>query len=446
MTGFGWLIVLRSHLSKLAASVAAGLCLGGCAATQAIERNAPPTLAIAEAATVPGLTGVRSWGDNVPKDAVQEYHRIFPGLPRIGQSAQRAEGRPVIKVLALSGGGPDGAFGAGLLSGWSARGNRPEFQFVTGISAGALIAPFAYLGPAYDEPMREMWTQYETSELITAQLLPGLLGGSSLADTAPLAALIAKYVDRAFLAKIAAEYNKGRILLIGTTNLDAQRPVVWNMGAIARAGTPAAIDLFRKVLLASAAIPGAFPPVHIKVEADGQSYDEMHVDGGTTREVFITPVQAPLRALDKLYDQPPMREIYIVKNGKIGADYGEVTPKTISIASRAIATLLKRQHAGDIYRIYRAAKDGGADFNLIAVPETFAEKPKQAFDPAYQKALFETGYKIGRGGIGWMKVPPELLPTRAAPRVPVAAVSVAPASVAHTAPAAPGVFDSRSGP
>ncbi len=438
--------VARLHLSKLAVLLAVTLGMGGCAAMQTVERKAPPNLAVAEAATIPGLIGVRSWGDFVPTDAVREYHRIFPELPALGRTAPRVDGRPVIKVLALSGGGPDGAFGAGLLSGWTARGNRPEFQIVTGISAGALIAPFAFLGPAYDDQMREIWTQYETSELITAQLLPGLLGGSSLADTAPLAALIAKYVDRGFLAKITAEYNNGRILLIGTTNLDAQRPVVWNMGAIARAGTPAAIELFRQVLLASAAIPGAFPPVNIKVVADGQSFDEMHVDGGTTREVFISPVQAPLQALDKLYDQKPLREFYIVKNGKIGADYGEVKPKTIAIASRAIATLLKRQHAGDIYRIYRAAKDSGADFNLIAVPEDFAEKPKQAFDPVYQRALFETGFKMGRAGIGWMKVPPELLPTPPAPREPLVAVTMARAEPRQRAPVATGIFDGLAGP
>ena len=444
MIALRWLAIARPHMLRLVATLAVGLTAGACATIQAIERKAPPNLAIAEAATVPELIGVRSWGDFVPTDAVREYHRIFPGLPQLGQTAQRSGGRPVIKILALSGGGPDGAFGAGLLTGWSARGSRPEFELVTGISAGALIAPFAFLGADYDDQMREIWTQYETSELITAQLLPGLLGGSSLADTAPLAALIAKYVDRAFLAKIATEYAKGRILLIGTTNLDAQRPVVWNMGAIARAGTPAAIELFRQVLLASAAIPGAFPPVNIKVVADGQSYDEMHVDGGTTREVFITAVQAPLRALDKLYDQPPVREIYIIKNGKLGADYGEVKPKTIAIASRAIATLLKRQHAGDIYRIYRAAKDSGADFNLIAVPEVFAEKPKQAFDPVYQRALFDTGYRMGRSGIGWMKVPPELLPTPPAPSVPLTVARATP--VVLKAPVATGIFDSLSGP
>jgi len=400
----------------------AAVALAGCASMQ---RQAAPTLAHAEAGMVPGFTGIRSWGDFNPKEPLREYARLFPGLPRLGSAGERADGRPVIRVLALSGGGTDGAFGAGLLNGWSESGRRPSFHVVTGISAGALIAPFAYLGPAYDQKMRKVWTEYETNELVTAQLLPGLLGGASLADTKPLADVIAKYVDRALLRRVAGEYNKGRILLIGTTNLDAQRPVVWNMGEIARKGTPEAVDLFRAVLLASAAIPGAFPPVNIKVEADGEAFDEMHVDGGTTREVFVSPINAPARSFDPLYPVRPHWEFYVVKNGKLGSSYKQVKPTTISISFRAIETLLKRQNAGDIYRVYRAAQDAGADFNLMAVPETFSFTPKQALDPAYQEALFQTGFEIGRSGKPWMKTPPELV-AKASPRsVPGAATLAA---------------------
>lgn len=395
--------------------------LGACASMQ---RQAPPTLAQAEAAMVPGFAGIRSWGDYNPKDPIGEFNRMFPEVPRLVLTSERADARPVVRVLALSGGGPDGAFGAGLLSGWTASGQRPVFQVVTGISAGALIAPFAFLGPAYDQKMREVWTEYETNELITAQLLPGLLGGPALADTTKLAEVIAKYVDRTLLRRVAQEYARGRILLIGTTNLDVQRPVVWNMGAIARVGTPEAIELFRKILLASAAIPGAFPPVNIKVEADGQVFDELHVDGGTTREVFVSPFITPLRTFDRLFPKPPVWEFYIVKNGKLGTNFKEVKPTAVSISVRAIETLLNRQNAGDIYRVYRSARDGGADFNLMAVPETFAVQPKQAFDPVYQEALFETGFKLARNGIRWMKVPPELVPTSSPSRV-VPAVEVA---------------------
>lgn len=407
---------VRELLRIWAVLLVAAVLLPACAS---IQRLAPPNLTQAETAMVPGFTGIRSWGDYNPKDPIGEFNRLFPGLPRAADTTARADGRPLVRVLALSGGGPDGAFGAGLLTGWTASGKRPQFHVVTGISAGALIAPFAYLGPAYDDKMREIWTEYETSELVTAQLLPGLLGGPALADTSKLASLIAKYVDRAMLRRIAAEYAKGRILLVGTTNLDVQRPVVWNMGAIARHGTPEAIELFRSILLASAAIPGAFPPVQIRVTAEGQSYDEMHVDGGTTREVFVSPVVTSLKKLEPMYPKPPVWEFYLIKNGKLGTSYAHVKPNTISISLRAIQTLLSRQNAGDIYRIYRAATDGGADFNLMAVPESFAVVPKQAFDPEYQGALYETGYNLARSGIAWMKVPPELIPTSSPTRSPL---------------------------
>lgn len=389
------------------------LAAGGCAAT--VTRNAVPDQRLALKASLPSQPGVRAWADEVPRDVAAEIRKRLPNLPRLAGSAKRIDGRPVVDILALSGGGSDGAFGAGVLTGWTRRGDRPEFAVVTGVSAGAIIAPFAFLGPRYDSPMKEVWTKYETTEIVTAQVLPGLLGGSSLADTAPLAALIAKYVDQRFLRAVAAEYRRGRLLLIGTTNLDAQRPVVWNMGEIAISGHSDALQLFRDVILASAAIPGAFPPVSIKVEAEGKAYEEMHVDGGTTREVFVSPMQVPLKDFDKLYDAPPIRRLYLIKNGKLVPEYQAVQRTTISIAARAISTLIKSQHQGEIHLIYRRARDGGADFNLLGVPADFKETPKQAFDPAYQSRLFDLGERIGRNGGPWMKVPPSIVP--GAPRL-----------------------------
>ena len=387
--------------------------LAGCA-SMATLRNAPSDPAIAQRATLPDLPNVRFWADEVPANPAAELKRRVPSLQKLAQNSQRsADGRPIVNILALSGGGGDGAFGAGLLAGWSARGDRPKFEVVTGVSAGAIIAPFAFLGPRYDARMKDIWTRYGTSELITAQILPGLLGGSALADTAPLEALIAQYVDRRMLREIAAEYRSGRMLLLGTTNLDAQRPVVWNMGEIAANQHPSAVELFRKIILASAAIPGAFPPVSSDVQADGQRYEELHADGGTTREIFISPVDAPLKAFDPLYDTPPLRRIWIIKNGKLAPEYDVVTKQTIPLSVRAIYTLIKSQSLGDIYRTWRMAQDAGADFNLQSVPPTFTVKAKEAFDPDYQAALYDTGYKIGRAGT-WSKRPPVQRPVTAA--------------------------------
>ncbi|WP_244512414.1 patatin-like phospholipase family protein [Filomicrobium insigne] len=381
---------------------------GGCATLDL--RDGIDDARLARQAVVAGLPGVRFWGDEVPADIGAEVKRRLPNMPGFSLASAKLKERPVVDILALSGGGGDGAFGAGLLAGWTARGDRPEFEVVTGISAGAIIAPFAFLGPQYDKDLEEIWTGYKTSQIATAQILPGLLGGPALADTAPLKALIARYVDHRMMREIAHEYQRrGRILLVGTTNLDAQRPVVWNMGEIAASKHPNALHLFRDVILASAAIPGAFPPVDIKVQVDGKIYSEMHVDGGTTQEIFVSPVKVPFRAFDRLYKKPPVRRIYIVNNAKIDPEQKVIRSQTIPIASRAISTLIKSQSQGEIYRIYRMAKDAGADFNFIAVPREFEVQSEQFFDPVYQRALFDEGYKVGKAGNRWLKQPPDTI-------------------------------------
>ncbi len=394
----------RANFAKLTAAIVVALGLSACAAD--IVRNGITSAELADHAVVHDMRGIRYWGDEKPADFMAELRRRLPNLPRLAQGSTRINGRPVVETLALSGGGGDGAFGAGILTGWTERGDRPQFEVVTGVSAGAIIAPFAYLGPRYDRALKEIWTQYQTSQLVTAQILPGILGGSSLADTTPLENLIAQYADKQLLREVAAEYRKGRLLFVLTTNLDAQRPVVWNLGEIAASGHPNALELFRKAIMASAAIPGAFPPVAFPVEVDGKKYDELHVDGGTTREVFVLPVNVPFKTYDRLYDKPPIRRLYIVKNGKIAPEQQVVNAKTLDIVSRSISTLIKNQNLGELYRIHRMAQDAGADFNFIAVPVTFNVKSNQFFDPAYQSALFEEGRKMGAAGVPWKKTPP----------------------------------------
>jgi predicted acylesterase/phospholipase RssA len=315
--------------------------------------------------------------------------------------------RPVVEYLALSSGAGDGAFGAGLLAGWTKRGDRPQFEVVTGVSAGALTAPFAYLGPEYDRVLREIWTKYDTADLATPQILAGLFGAESFADSTPLRKLIAKYVTRALLDRVAREYRNGRVLLIGTTNLDAQRPVIWNMGEIANNPHPYAVELFQQVLLASASIPGAFPPVHIKVRVGDQILEEMHVDGGPTRQVFVAPANLSLRTFDKLYPKPPIRRIYVVKNGKLNPEYEAVQANTLAISARSLFTITKSQSIGDINRIYATAERDDAEFRLAAIPGNFATKQTEVFDPVYMKELYEVGYQLGRGGYPWMRIPPE---------------------------------------
>jgi hypothetical protein len=378
---------------------------GACART---ERHPVPAALVSEA-KVPITGATRFWGDEVPKDIIAFVRTHMPSVQRMAAGATMRNGRPHVEYLALSGGADDGAFGAGLLTGWSKRGDRPRFEVVTGVSAGALIAPYAYLGPRYDAQLAELWNNFDSSSVATPQVLAGLLGADALADSTPLRSLIAKHVDRRMLAEIAQEYRNGRLLLIGTTNLDAQRQVIWNMGeiAVAAGNDPEAAQLFRDVLLASASLPGIFPPVHVKVRIGDKVFEEMHVDGGPTRQVFLAPAQFSLKTFDKLYAKPPQRTIYVVRNGKIGPEYEAVQSNVLAISARSLFTLTKNQGMGDLNQIYATAVRDGAAFRLASIPTSFNVKSTKAFDPAYMRPLFEVGHRLGQSGNAWAHTPPE---------------------------------------
>jgi predicted acylesterase/phospholipase RssA len=354
-----------------------------------------------------GSSPIRYWGDTLPPNAdamvKEKWAQVRANRPQF-----LAKGRPTVNMLAISGGGSDGAFGAGLIAGWTASGKRPEFDVVTGVSTGALTAPFVFLGPRYDAALKDVYTQSTTADIADAQPVRGLLGGDALASNAPLAKVIASYVTPEFLAEVAAEYRKGRRLLIGTTNLDAQRPVIWDMGQIAAIGTPEALDLFRKVLLSSAAIPAVFPPGFISVDADGSIYDEMHVDGGATREVFLLPTQFMASKIDPTIGVHPIRRVYIIRNGRVAPEWKAVKARTLSIAGRAVSTLIKNQGIGDLYELYEFSKRNGADYNLAVIPGDFPDTSTSAFDPKYMTALFDKGFSLAEAGYAWKKVPPRL--------------------------------------
>jgi hypothetical protein len=392
---------------KLATLLLLSALLGLSQGCSTVGGRNPVPLHLMPAASVPGMGPIRYWGDEVSTDLVAEFRRSLAYAPRLAESPPE-NGKPIVNLLAISSGGDDGAFAAGLLVGWTRTGRRPRFEVVTGVSAGALIAPFAFLGPAYDRQLIAMWTRYGTRDLIINKPLAALFGGNALADTGPLADLIAQYIDQRLLDTIAAEYHKGRILLIGTTNLDAQRPVVWNMTQIAASRHPASVTLFRQVLLASTSIPGIFPPVHIQVEAGGELREEMHVDGGTTQKVFIAPMQLRLHMLDPLYSAPPQYRIFVINNTRLAPEWDPAENESRAIAERSIRTLSKSQGAGDLIRLYVFAKRDGAEFYLASIPAGFPAKSKEPFDRQYMRALFDLGFVQARAGYRWLPAPPEL--------------------------------------
>jgi hypothetical protein len=380
------------------------LLLGLSACGTLVRLDAPPSAAT-DTLAVLGVPNARFWLDAGSEPlmreaqlmAAREAARLPPGPP------------PRAHFLALSGGGDNGAFGAGLMVGWSASGTRPEFNVVTGISAGALIAPFAFLGPDYDPQLREVFTGLAARDLLiiprAVAAMFKLVFSDAVADTSPLAEVIARHANEAMLAAIAREYARGRLLMIGTTNLDLQRPVVWNIGAIAASGHPEALTLFRNVLLASAAIPGAFPPVLVDVEHEGQRFQEMHVDGGAAMQVFLYPPGFTLAQAGATRRSPRPRTVYVIRNGRIDVEAGSTTRGVLSIARRSASTLLHFSGLGDINRIWLLTQRDGVDFRLAYISRDFQAPRGEPFDSAFMQALFDYGYAQGLSGERWMPIP-----------------------------------------
>ena len=366
-------------------------------------------------AVVPGAGDIRYWGDGMSpgfgRDLLESFNREVAARRAAGQQGAL----PPANYLAISGGGENGAYGAGLLVGWTTAGTRPNFKMVTGISTGALTAPFAFLGPDYDAQLREVYTTLSGKDILTTRSVFAAILDDAMADNAPLRQTLSRYVNQAILDAIAAEHRKGRILLIGTTDLDARRPVIWNITKLADTGHPKALELLQTILIASAAIPGAFPPVMIDVEVDGKPYQEMHVDGGASSQVFLYPPELEVAKASRDLNIVRERHVYILRNARLDPEWAEVERQTFSIAQRAISSLIQTQGVGDLYRIYAAAQRDGIDFNLTYIPESFDTPLKTPFETAYMKELFEVGYKFGASNKKWEKVPPGFLATPATP-------------------------------
>ncbi|MGB5464854.1 MAG: patatin-like phospholipase family protein, partial [Sedimenticolaceae bacterium] len=293
-----------------------------------------------------------------------------------------------------------------LLLGWTATGERPEFTMVTGVSTGALTAPFAFLGPDYDDELREVYTTTTTEDIAVKRSWLDAAFGDSVTDTAPLQKLIAKYIDPEMIDAIAREHEKGRRLFIGTVNLDAGRSVIWNIGAIAASDYPQKMALIREILRASAAIPVAFPPVMISVEAEGGQYDEMHVDGGTGSQVFVYPAAIDWKLITEKLKVRGKPQVYVIRNSFLDPDYNGMTRSVFPIAVRTIDSLIRTQGVGDLYQIYALCKRDGNDFHLAYIPSDFTYEPAEGFDPVYMQKLLDYGYQRAVQGYPWETAPP----------------------------------------
>lgn len=323
------------------------------------------------AATIAGFPDARVWGDTV-----EDFKKVLP--PASGP------------WLAMSGGGADGAFAAGVLNGWTQSGKRPEFTVVTGVSIGALLAPYAFLGSKFDEEARQVMTT-----ITSADIFEDRPTHESFLDTWPLRRLIEKRVTPELVAAVAAEHKKGRRLLVVTTNADAGRRVIWDMGAIAQKGDEPAIKLFRNVLLASSAIPGFFEPVLIDVEANGKKFREMHIDGSVTSPFFVAP-EALLEPGNTL--RLPATDIYIVLNGRLSPDFYPPERKTIAILSRLISVVLRSGLRAEAMLFAANAQRLGVPMYVAQVSDSFNHPAYGLFDEKYMKALYKHGLERTRDG------------------------------------------------
>jgi predicted patatin/cPLA2 family phospholipase len=393
----------------LPSMVALGVCaaqLSACVA--AFPRNSVPQQ-YASAAGVPGYRrNIRIWGDSYASYPDQRLVRLRNERLKASKTDPSLNMRD-LNALTLSGGGSNGAFGAGVIVGWTKTGTRPKFDIVTGISAGALIAPFAFLGPSYDAELEAGFTTVTDANIYIKRGLIAALSDGSFASNAPLTKLLDEHITDRMLDEVAREYSKGRRLFVGTTNLDADRAVIWDMGAIAASGRPDRMKLFKEIILASTSVPSIFPPVNLEVTAAGRTYHEMHVDGGTANEVFLMPAGLTLGELDKTLHTRFKVRLYVIRNGRTTPEYSSVKAGLTDIAEKAVSSLIKAQGIGDLYRLYAIAERDGIDYNYVDIPTDFTLKAKSPFDNKFMRALYTEGYEMGRNGVPWKKAPPGFL-------------------------------------
>jgi predicted acylesterase/phospholipase RssA len=315
---------------------------------------------------------------------------------------------PKKNILVISGGGAYGAYPAGVLFGWTESGTRPEFDVVTGISTGALIAVFAFLGPSVDCELREAYTTLSDDDVYRRRRFPFALTAESLTVNDRLARHIATYATRERIAQVAAEHRRGRRLYVGTSDLDLRRGIFWDMREIAGRGTPESDELFRKVLLASAAIPGFFPPVPIEVTVDGRRYVERHVDGGTTSSMFFAPPYVPPEQRDALppnwlYDS----NLYILVAGKVYPDPTPVKSRSLAIAGNAISTIIYDQTRSDLHKLFLLSIITGLNYNVSVMPKDLpAPIESTTFDPEQMTVMFEAGRYWALTDRKWRDSPP----------------------------------------
>jgi len=398
------LVTVRIRHTALAVAIGGSVLLAACATA---PRSPPVTVAESTGAYMLGIPNARFYimdTAGLTKEFIASSQREIDSRRQAGLEGPL----PPAAMLAISGGGDSGAYGAGILVGWTARGDRPVFKGVTGVSTGALSAPFAFLGSQYDDDLKAIYTTISAKDIFKARGALAAVSDDAMSDTAPLHALVSRYLDDQMVRRIAEEYAKGRLLLIMTTNMDAGEPCVWNIGAIAASGQPGARELIIKILMASSAIPAMFPPQMFDLEVNGQHRQEMHADGGVFAQAFLYPPNIDFQEASKLGGVHRQRDAYIIRNGQLLEDPSTVDRKTLSIATRAASLMISSSGINDMYRIYMTASRDHVGYHVTYIPDAFTEPYKGPFDQAYMTKLYDFGFQRGRAGDEWESQPPHM--------------------------------------
>ena len=367
-----------TRLFALLACTVSLIALGGCA-PMAIRASSAP---VAE-----------EQGDSPQTVRTLQADQRFTEVP-LSSLAERLHARrpeEAVSILALSGGGADGAFGAGALVGLARSGTRPRFAVVTGVSAGALIAPYAFLGPDWDDQLTDAYTSGRAEHLLQPRGL-GVLFGSSVYSGSPLAQLVDHYLSDALIEAVAREAAGGRLLLVATTNVDTGETVVWDLGSIALNGGSRAKAEFRDVLVASASVPGMFPPVIMRVPEHGASYEEAHVDG-TASVPFLAPAAFTSR---------PATAVYVLVDGSLSEQPLSVPLRFRSILSRSISTGLTHMVRTELELTAATTQLNGAGLEYSAIPVAYPNLAAFDFSASGMRSLFDYGYQCARAGRLWI--------------------------------------------
>jgi len=362
------------------------MALVGCAALP--RRDAPPTL-FSRATPVGFSSEVRF----LSADRASVESKSAANLPRLKGSSKDG----IVRALVLSGGGAGGAFGAGALVGLSRRHERPQYDLVTGVSAGALIAPFAFLGPKWDSQLTEAFTSGRGERMSLGGLLAVPFGARR--RSAALSSLVDHYVTSDLIKAVAEETASGRLLWVATTDLDKEETVIWDLGAIAARGGEPARKLFRDVLVASASIPGVFDPVLIHVQEAGVSYDEMHVDGSASTSLFVAPVAASFALLDQ--HSLDGARVYVLINGQI-IDAPATTPfKLGPIVSRTLSVALKHMSRAQVVAVNQFAEKYRMSVQSTYLPFDYPKYSLADFRASAMQAIFNYGAQCAKSGRLW---------------------------------------------